>query len=223
MPIGARVMRLTRRRREPVPAMLLLRSVCHELKPSLATLSSLVSALDEQPSGQLRTEMAGLATQHAAHALSVLAEASAIAAGQADPSGEGVPLGEILPSVAATVPDERLRMAASPAAAAWPVHRQHTRQILGNLVGNAVDHSAGVVVVGARLHGGRLRLTVADQGGPNVRLARALHRTTPPADDNGLGLWVVRHLVAVRGGRLRARAARPAGLVMEVALPRYRR
>jgi signal transduction histidine kinase len=222
MPRGAGLMRLIRKHREPDPALLLLRSVCHEVRPSIATLSSLVTAMDGQTCPERRTEMAGLATQHAAHALSVLAEASAIAAGRSDGPGEGVPLGEILPYVTATVPDGRLRTATSRAAARWPVHRQHTQQILGNLVGNAVDHSPGIVRVDARLRAGRLRLTVADQGGSNPRLVRALHRSTPPPDDIGLGLWVVRHLVATRGGRLRARAGRTAGLVVEVALPRYR-
>jgi signal transduction histidine kinase len=41
-------------------------------------------------------------------------------------------------------------------------------------------------------------------------------------DDNGLGLWLVRHLVAAHGGRLRAHAPRSRGLVMEVTLPRQR-
>ncbi len=216
-------MRLIRRRPEPVPAALLLRSVCHELRPSIATLSSLVRAIDEQPSGDRRTAMAGLATEHAAHALSVLAEASAMAAGRFEHDGEGVPLGDLLPVVAATVPDGRLSMTATPAAARWPVHRQHTQQILHNLVGNAVCHSPGGIRVSAWLRGGRLHLDVTDQGGRNRALSRALHRPSPPPGDDGLGLWVVRHLVAGHGGRIRARRGRPAGLVMEVVLPRYRR
>ena len=41
-------------------------------------------------------------------------------------------------------------------------------------------------------------------------------------DDKGLGLWLVRHLVATHGGHLRAHALRTGGLVMEVVLPRHR-
>jgi len=63
---------------------------------------------------------------------------------------------------------------------------------------------------------------VADDGGPTPELVAALRRRTPPPDDNGLGLWVVRELTAARGGVLRARLGTPSGLVMEVALPRYR-
>jgi signal transduction histidine kinase len=222
MPHRFPVMRLIRNRPEPVPAVLLLRSVCHEVRPSIATMSALVQAMDTQSSPDRRTEMAEIAAQHAAHALSVLAEASALAAGRVDRSGEGVPLEQVLPSVAATVPDGRLSMAATPAAARWPVHRQHTQQILHNLVGNAVRHSPGAIRLGARLRAGRLRLTVADQGGPNPGLSRALHRCTPPPADDGLGLWLVRRLASTHGGKVRARRGRPGGLVMEVALPRYR-
>jgi hypothetical protein len=111
---------------------------------------------------------------------------------------------------------------ATPAAGRWPVHRQHTRQILINLVGNAARHSPGTILLGARLQAGRLRLAVADEGGPNPLLAQALRRRTPPDGDNGLGLWLVRHFVTAHGGRVRARRGRAGGLVMEVVLPRYR-
>jgi signal transduction histidine kinase len=214
-------MRLIRKRPEPVPAML-LRSVCHELRPPIATLSSLARAMEAQPCPDRRAEMAQLATDYAAHALSVLAEADAMAAGLSGRSGDSVPLEQVLPSVLATVPAGRLSVVTTPAAGRWPVHRQHTRQILINLVGNAARHSPGTILLGARLRARRLRLTVADEGGPNPLLARALHRQTPPAGDDGLGLWLVRHFAAAHGGRVRARRGRPGGLVMEVVLPRYR-
>jgi signal transduction histidine kinase len=166
--------------------------------------------------------MAQLATDYAAHAMSVLAEADALVSGMSDRSRAGTSLGELLPSVAATVPETRFSMAATPGAAAWPVHRQHTRQILINLVGNAARHSSGTIHLAARLRAGRLRLTVADEGAPNALLQRAMRRRTPPDDDHGLGLWLVRYLADAHGGRVRARAGRSGGLVMEVVLPRHR-
>ncbi len=138
-------------------------------------------------------------------------------------SADGVPLRQLLPSVAATVPRDRLRVALSPWAARWPVHPQHTRQILINLVGNAARYTTGAIHVGARLRARRLRLTVADEGsGPNPDLVRALRRSLPPTDDKGLGLWLVRYLATLHGGRVRAGAVRTGGLIMEVLLPRYR-
>jgi signal transduction histidine kinase len=221
MPRRSRIMRLTRKTAEPA-GDLLLRSVCHELRPPIATLSSLARAMETQPSADRRAEMGRLATEYAAHALSVLAEADSMAAGMSDRTGESVPLEQLLPSVAATVPARRLSIATTAAAAQWPVHRQHTRQILINLVGNAARHSVGRIVLNARQRLGRLRLTVTDDGGPTPPLRRALHRDTPPDGDHGLGLWVVRHLAATHGGRLHARSGRSGGLVMEVILPRYR-
>jgi signal transduction histidine kinase len=215
-------MRMTRKAPEEPVGELLLRSVCHELRAPIATLSSIARAMETQPSPDRRAEMARLAGEYAAHALSVIAEADALVAGLFDGPGEAAPLARLLPSVAATVPDQRLSTVATPAAARWPVHLQHTRQILINLVGNAVRHSSGPIRLCAWQRAGRLRLTVTDGGRLNPRLARALDRDTPPDDNNGLGIWVVRHLAVTHGGRLRARRGPSGELVMEVVLPRYR-
>ena len=212
-----------RRRSKPDPALLALRAVCHELRPPMATLTSLVRALENQPSEVRRTEITRLAMEHATHAQSVLNHAAAVARGLTDLPGAPVPLDTLLPAVAATVPADRLSVQASPSAVRWLVHPQHTRQILINLLGNAARHSAGAIRLTARMHGRRLRLGVSDQGdGPNPALLTALSRQSPPPDDRGLGLWVVRQLTRTQGGTLRARPLRPTGLLMEVLLPRYR-
>ncbi|WP_250028861.1 sensor histidine kinase [Paractinoplanes maris] len=216
-------MRVRPRRAEPDPALLALRSVCHELRPPMATLSALLRAIEDQPSPERRAAMSQLATEHVSHAESVLRQAAAVAQELHSLPVEPAPLDEVLPVVAATAPGDRLSVRASPAAMRWLVHPLHTRQILINLVGNAVRHSPGRIRLAARLHGRRLRLTVADQGGPNPELRTAMSRQSPPPDDRGLGLWVVRQLTGSHGGTLRARAVTPAGLVMEVRLPRYRR
>jgi signal transduction histidine kinase len=204
-------------------ALLALRGVCHELRPPMATLTALVRALEQQPPGSHRPDLLGLALAHADHAQAVLREAASVATGLTGPADAPVPLGVVLPEVAATVPGDRLTVAAGLAAGRWPVPGQHTRQILTNLVTNAARHTSGRIRLGARSGLRRLRLTVADEGGLTPGLLRALHRRTAPPDDDGLGLWLVRHLAATHGGRVRARAIRPSGLVMEVVLPRYRR
>ena len=73
-------MRLRPRLSEHDRALLALRGVCHELRPSMATLSALVKALEQQPSSARRSELAELAVEHAAHAQEVLREAAAVAA-----------------------------------------------------------------------------------------------------------------------------------------------
>lgn len=211
-----------RRAPRPDPALLLLRSVCHELRPPVATLSSLVRALESQPSETRRGELAQLAGEYAAHAEAVLRQAAAAAAGLSGPADTAVPLHRVLPSVAATVPDDRLALSVSPGAARCLVSSRPTRQILLNLVSNAVRHSPGRIRLTAGVRRRRLRLAVADQGGLTDDLRRALHRRTPPAGTKGLGLWVVRQLVDAQGGTLRARSLSPRGVALEVLLPRAR-
>ncbi|MCY1137640.1 sensor histidine kinase [Actinoplanes sp. Pm04-4] len=215
-------MRLRPRRPEPEPALLALRSVCHELRPPVATLTSLLRALEDQPSPERRAALAQLAAEHVSHAESVLRQAAAVARELNTLPADPAPLDEVLPVVAATAPGDRLAVGASSAARRWLVHPQHTRQILINLVGNAVRYSPGRIRLSAGLHGRRLRLTVADQGGPTPELMTAMRRQSPPPDDRGLGLWLVRQLIRTRGGTVRAVPLTPAGLVMEVRLPRYR-
>jgi signal transduction histidine kinase len=211
-----------RRAPRPDPALLLLRSVCHELRPPVATLSSLVRALESQPSETRRGELAQLAGEYAAHAEAVLRQAAAAAAGLSGPEDTAVPLHRVLPSVAATVPDDRLALSVSPGAARCLVSGRPTRQILLNLVSNAVRHSPGQIRLTAGVRRRRLRLAVADQGGLTDDLRRALHRRTPPPGAKGLGLWVVRQLVDAQGGSLRARSLSPRGVALEVLLPRAR-
>jgi signal transduction histidine kinase len=215
-------MRLKRLPR-PDPALLLLRSVCHELRPPVATLSSLVRALESQPSELRRGELAQLAGEYAAHAEAVLQQAAAAAAGLSEATDAAVPLHRVLPVVAAAVPTERLAVSVSPGAARCLVPGRHTRQILLNLLTNAARYSPGEIRLSAAVGWRRLRLVVADQGGWNDDLGRALHRRTPPAGTKGLGLWVVRHLVDAQGGSLRARSLAPRGVAMEIDLPRRRR
>ena len=212
-----------RRTPRPDPSLLLLRSVCHELRPPVATLTSLVRALESQPSELRRGELARLAGEHASHAEAVLKQAAAAAAGLAEPADTAVPLHRVLPVVAATVPTDRLAVSVSAGAGRCLVSGRHTRQILLNLLSNAARYSPGEIRLIAAVRRRRLRLTVADQGGLTEDLRYALHRRTPPAGTKGLGLWVVRHLVDAQGGTLRARALSPRGVALEVTLPRRRR
>jgi signal transduction histidine kinase len=207
----------------PDPGLLLLRSVCHELRPPVATLGSLVRALESQPSDVRRGELAQLAGEYAAHAESVLRQAAAAASGLSGPADTAVPLHRVLPVVAATVPGDRLAVTVSARAARCLVSGRRTRQILLNLLSNAARYSPGEIRLTAAVRRRRLRLTVADQGSLTEDLHRALHRRTPPAGTKGLGLWVVRHLVDAQGGSVRAHRLSPRGLALEVVLPPRRR
>ena len=221
MPQPGPVMRAMRRRPAADPALVLLRSVCHELRPPMATLASLLQALERQPSAALRDQLSRLAAEHAAHAEAVLEQAAAAAQGLTGSAEPAQPLHRILPMVTHTMPADRLAVSATPAALDCPVPPQHTRQILINLLSNAARHGPpdGAVRLRAWLRGRWLHLTITDQGAPTADLNTALRRRTPPPGAQGLGLWVVRHLVAADGGSLRARGRHPEGLEMEVSLP----
>ncbi|WP_433294795.1 sensor histidine kinase [Actinoplanes sp. CA-030573] len=201
------------------PAAVLLRAVCHELRPPLAILMSLTEALAEQ-SGE-DGDLARLAGEHAAHAAAVLGQAAAAVEGLAAPAEPAQPLGSVLPAALAGVPADRLRLTVTRSAMAWPVRPRPVRQVLLNLLGNAVRHGAPgrTVAVRAEVRLRRLRLTVGNHGPVAHELFDALHRSAPPAGETGLGLWVVRQLVHATGGSLRARATRPEGLTVEVRLP----
>jgi len=104
------------------------------------------------------------------------------------------------------------------------------RQILLNLVGNAIKYSpgGGEVRVGARAAGGLVEISVADRGigiAPDElgRIFDPYKRATPPANaqikGTGLGLYIVRNLVELHGGTVRVESQRDRGSTFVVTLP----
>jgi signal transduction histidine kinase len=215
----------TARRQQPAdPGLVLLRSVCHELRPPVSALTSLVHALEAHPSESTRTELARLAGEYVAHAEAILRQAAAAAYGMTATAGPPVPFHRILPMVTAAVPAERLAVQVAGTTGEHLVHPEHVGQILINLLTNAERHSppGEPIHLEARIHRRGLRLTVADAGTLTPDLTRSLCQRTPPPGEKGLGLWVVRQLVAANGGTIRARSLTPRGLAVEVTLSRPR-
>ena len=223
--VAGAVTRRRRRDRAPSTELVLLRAMCHELRPPVSVLGSLVRALGDESGTRTaahRTEIAELAYEHAMHMEGVLRQVAAVTEGMgAAPDGRPVPLHRILPATVAMVPSARLTVDVSPAAGRFPVHAQHTRQVLVNLLDNAARHGPdeGPVRLLARTAGRQLRLTVADQGRLTGGLEESLRRRTPPSDMTGLGLWIVRQLVAVAGGAVGARSLPSGGVAVDVTLP----
>ncbi len=92
-------------------------------------------------------------------------------------------------------------------------------QVVANLVENALRHARATVTVSTTVDGGHGALRVDDDGPgiaavdlPHVfeRLYVARHDPTREESQSGLGLAIVRELVAAMGGTVRAEA-RPAG------------
>ncbi|MEV2239363.1 HAMP domain-containing sensor histidine kinase [Micromonospora sp. NPDC049891] len=208
-------------------ADLLLRVLCHELRTPVTTLSSLTRALADEArplTGEDRRAISVLARDQAAYLQTLLGEAATSVAALtlvSGPDERAVPLAEVLPAVAMLVPVERRRVRITREAARCPVSARRTRQMLGNLVENALRHgpAAGRVGIRAERRGGALSISVLDEGRVAHGLVEALRRPAPATGMSGLGLWIVRELVAADGGRMRLHRLRPDGVAVELLLP----
>lgn len=105
-------------------------------------------------------------------------------------------------------------------------------QILTNLTNNAVKYSpnGGTVTITGRMHDGRVRITVADQGIgiPKEHLTRVFerfhrvdNRDTRKAGGTGIGLYIVKHLVEAHGGTVWAESEVGKGSQFIFELPKY--
>ncbi|MBM0279800.1 sensor histidine kinase, partial [Micromonospora tarensis] len=122
---------------------------------------------------------------------------------------------------AALVPVGRRRARVTRRALRCPVPAGRTRQVLVNLVENALRHGPpeGQVGLYATVRNPGLSILVTNEGRVDDALLAALRRPTPAVGMSGLGLWIVRQLVATDGGALRVHRLRPRGLAVEVLLP----
>ena len=110
-------------------------------------------------------------------------------------------------------------------------HPGELRQIVTNLLGNALDavQSGGVVAVrvsSLRSRGQRVRITIADNGCGISALSRSRlfepFFTTKDESGTGLGLWVTKQLVERSGGRIQMRSATDGprrGTTFSIVLP----
>ncbi|MEU4473417.1 HAMP domain-containing sensor histidine kinase [Micromonospora sp. NPDC023888] len=208
---------------------LLLRVLCHEFRTPISTLTSLTRTLADERrelTGADRRAITELARDQAVHLQTLLRDATAGTGALASAPGPEpvVPLAGILREAAALVPAGRRRARATRRAASCPVPGGRTRQVLVNLVENALRHgpAQGQVGLYAALRGPGLSILVTDEGRVDDALLAALRRPVPTVGMSGLGLWIVRQLVATDGGTLRVHRLRPRGVALEVLLPAAR-
>jgi two-component system, OmpR family, sensor histidine kinase BaeS len=99
------------------------------------------------------------------------------------------------------------------------------RGVLGNLVSNALAHSkrGGSIRVEGSVAGGRIRLTVRDDGEgiPADLLPRVFDRFVkgPASTGSGLGLAIVRDVVEAHGGSVEATSSPGAGTAISLTFP----
>ncbi|MGW4500197.1 sensor histidine kinase [Micromonospora sp. NPDC004336] len=201
--------------------------LCHEFRTPVATLASLTRALADDGcplTGEDLRAVAALARDQAVHLeglLRVAAAGTRALTPAGEPADPAAPLAEILRGAAELVPRHRRRIRVTRRAGGCPVPARRTRQVLTNLVENALRHgpSEGRVGIQAALGPAGLSILVTDEGRVDSALVEALRRPAPAVGMSGLGLWIVRQLLAADGGRLRLHRLRPRGVALEALLP----
>ncbi|ANP52732.1 two-component system sensor histidine kinase BaeS [Streptomyces griseochromogenes] len=226
-----------RRERLEVQRKAMVSDIAHELRSPLTNIRGWLEVVRD---GVVAPDPALLASLHEEslvlqRIIDDLQDLAAADAGTLRLHREPLPAGDLLGQVTAAH-----RVAADAAGVALRAEADDTawleadpvrmRQALGNLVSNALRHTPadGMVTLTARRDGEEVVLTVADTGTgiapedlPHVfdRFWRAEKSRSRRTGGSGLGLPIVRHLVAAHGGTAEAASEPGQGAVFTLRLP----
>lgn len=217
----------------------LVANASHELRTPLgalrARLENLVDGV-EQPDRRTLAEALSQVERLGA-LVEQLLDLSRLESGAVPLELDDVPAMQLLTEVTtewreqAATRDVRLESFLLPADLRLRVDPARMRQVLGNVVANAIRHSpdGGRIVLTARANGGRPRLEVVDEGPgiPADELERVFERfyrsdraRSGVEGGAGLGLAIARWIVELHEGTITATAAKPHGCRVIVELPR---
>jgi signal transduction histidine kinase len=138
---------------------------------------------------------------------------------------------DVVSTARATADRKGIRLDVAVAADARALHADPTalRQVVGNLVENAVRHTAsGCVTLFTVRHAGGVTVGVRDTGsGISAehlpRIFERFYRVDPARSreqgGTGLGLSIVKHLVDAHGGRVRAESTPHEGTTITATFP----
>ena len=206
-----------------------LEIAAHDLKNPLQVVQGYAELLDHDdlPAGQVR-ELARTIFRSARRMVSVidlLLTHAALESGVLELSPEPTDLSALAASVVADDEplarrkEQRIELRAGGPAVAR-VDPDRLREVVDNLVANAVKYGprGSTVTVSVERVGERVRLTVADQGpGLTAEEAATLFqqyrrlsaRPTGGERSTGLGLWIVKRLTEIHGGRVAVESEGP--------------
>ena len=208
-------------------------NVSHELRTPLASIKGYAETLREgaledkdNRLGFVKTieEQAVLLTK----LVDDLLDLSAIESGHRRPKLAPVELGDLIADVvrhfSVAAAERRVTLSALESKGIAPAlaDAEQVRQILANLIENAVKYTeaGGCVEVSARSGDGEVLVCVRDTGVgiPEADLARVFERfyrveeaRSREAGGTGLGLAIVKHLVEAQGGRVWVESRQPGG------------
>jgi signal transduction histidine kinase len=217
-------------------------NVSHELKTPLTVIGGFAETLgDEELPAEQRRQFAQTIQIHARRMQRIvddLLDLSRIESGGWRPNPTTLDLASAAADALATVRDsavaKRISIDVRPDPDAPRVYADPTavRQILSNLVENAVRHTpeGGRVTIFSEAAAGGVRLGVRDTGAGIApehlqRIFERFYRVDPArsrdAGGTGLGLSIVRHLVEAHGGQVRAESAVGRGTTVIAFFPRH--
>ena len=221
-----------------------LATMSHEIRTPMNGVIGTLDVLSRSSLTPNQIELTAMIRESALvllHVIDDILDFSKIEAGKLDLEHGPVCLAQLVESVAesleaiAAAKGVRVRVFADPGLPAWVASdATRLRQILNNLLGNAIKFSAGLERTGevelvAEPDGDdRVRLTVRDNGigmAPAVQervfepFTQAENSTTRRYGGSGLGLSICRRLVDLLGGSIQLVSALHQGTTFEVTLP----
>ena len=208
-------------------------NVSHELRTPLSSIKGFAETLRE---GALEDSVNRLGfvktieeqAEHLTKLVDDLLDLSAVESGHRPPAMQAVALSPLLLAAARdaapAAAERRVRVNVRSAAALSPAlaDAAHVRQILANLIDNAVKYNEpdGLVELAASAGDGEMIVSVRDTGMgiPETDLPRVFERfyrvdkaRSREAGGTGLGLAIVKHLVEAQGGRVWVESRQPGG------------
>ncbi|HJQ84438.1 MAG TPA: HAMP domain-containing sensor histidine kinase [Candidatus Binatia bacterium] len=215
-----------------------LTAMAHDLRAPLNALVGYTSLLGEGAFGPLSGEQRDVAATLERQAIELVdllgatLDVARLETGQLPLRVEEFPLADVLGALAQgtfaqAVRQDQLAIALAPDLPRLRTDRVKVKEIVQNLVGNALKHSAGgPVEVEAVLAPDRetIRITVRDSG-PGIAADVLPHLFEParpgpgPHAGTGFGLYIVRCFSEALGGRVAARSAAGEGTAVTVELP----
>mgnify|MGYP001268919350 CR=1 FL=1 len=216
----------------------LVAEAAHEVRTPLASLRAQAEvAMDEQDPEALRRRVGRIHTGavQASQLVSQLLMEATVSHRLENQENETTTLEAVIDEVRQRLDPEqarRLHIALSPEAAGAPLRgdRVALREMMRNVVDNALVYSPGQVDIGGRMAGEHVLIEVADRGPgiENEEKSMVLERFKRGRNSNGtagsgLGLSIVSRVVAAHRGRLDLRDREGGGLVVAISLPLPRR